>query len=94
MISAKKSDKGVDLLASLSHCYDASEVELKTMMETVNGLIVNVLKKKPCHASECKTESLYDINTGLQVALIVFGYYIATQSIPSFLFSYIFILPQ
>ncbi|KAL0905417.1 hypothetical protein M5K25_023837 [Dendrobium thyrsiflorum] len=58
----KKSDKGVDLLASLSQSYDASEVELRRMMETVNKLIADVLKKKPCHASECKTESLYNIN--------------------------------
>ncbi|XP_028551137.1 retinoblastoma-related protein isoform X2 [Dendrobium catenatum] len=59
----KKSDKGVDLLASLSQSYDASEVELRRMMETANKLIADVLKKKPCHASECKTENLYDINT-------------------------------
>ncbi|XP_020581305.1 retinoblastoma-related protein-like isoform X2 [Phalaenopsis equestris] len=59
----KKSGKGVDLLASLSQSYDASEVELWRMTEKVNKLVVDVLKKKPCHASECKAESLYNINT-------------------------------
>lgn len=59
----KKSDKGVDLLASLSQTYNASEEDLRKMMEKVNKLIVDALKKKPCHASECNTENLYDINT-------------------------------
>ncbi|KAK8970301.1 Retinoblastoma-related protein [Platanthera guangdongensis] len=59
----KKSEKGVDLLASLSQTYNASEEELKSMMEKVNKLIVDVLRKNPCHTSEYKTESLHDINT-------------------------------
>ncbi|KAK8938383.1 Retinoblastoma-related protein [Platanthera zijinensis] len=61
--SDKKSEKGVDLLASLSQTYNASEEELKSMMEKVNKLIVDVLRKNPCHTSEYKTESLHDINT-------------------------------
>ncbi|KAH0464996.1 hypothetical protein IEQ34_005099 [Dendrobium chrysotoxum] len=36
--------------------YDAAEVELRRMMEIINKLIANVLKKKPCHASKCKNK--------------------------------------
>ncbi|PKA47582.1 Retinoblastoma-related protein [Apostasia shenzhenica] len=59
---SKKSGKGVELLASLSRTYDASEEELKGMMEKVNNLIVDILGKEPCHASDCKCESLRHIN--------------------------------
>ncbi|WOL03887.1 retinoblastoma-related protein [Canna indica] len=57
-IFAKKSDKGVNLLASLCDKYDASEDELRRVMEMANNLIVDILKKKPCSASDRKTENL------------------------------------
>lgn len=59
----KKSEKGVDLLASLSQTYNASEEELKSMLEKVNKLIIDVLRKNPCQILEYKKESLDDINT-------------------------------
>ncbi|KAG8635546.1 retinoblastoma-related protein isoform X2 [Manihot esculenta] len=59
----KKDDKGVDLLASLCNKYDASEDELRKIMEKTNNLIADILKKTPCLASECKNENLDNINT-------------------------------
>ncbi|GLT64968.1 hypothetical protein SLA2020_374270 [Shorea laevis] len=59
----RKGDKGVDLLASLCNMYDASEDDLRKMMEKANNLIEDILKKKPCVASECKTETLENIDT-------------------------------
>ncbi|KAK8301440.1 hypothetical protein V6Z11_D04G019700 [Gossypium hirsutum] len=59
----KKGDKGVDLLASLCNMYDASEDDLRKTMETANKLIEEILKKKPCPAAECKTETLENIDT-------------------------------
>ncbi|KAB2033437.1 hypothetical protein ES319_D04G017800v1 [Gossypium barbadense] len=59
----KKGDKGVDLLASLCNMYDASEDDLRKTMETANKLIEDILKKKPCPAAECKTETLENIDT-------------------------------
>ncbi|XP_052485747.1 retinoblastoma-related protein isoform X6 [Gossypium raimondii] len=59
----KKGDKGVDLLASLCNMYDASEDDLRKKMETANKLIEDILKKKPCPAAECKTETLENIDT-------------------------------
>ena len=61
---AKKSEKGVCLLASLCNIYQTSEDELKSTMEKVNNLIVDILKKKPRPASECKSENLDHIITG------------------------------
>ncbi|XWS57044.1 hypothetical protein CRYUN_Cryun09bG0137700 [Craigia yunnanensis] len=58
-----KGDKGVDLLASLCNMYDASEDDLRKTMEMANKLIEDILKKKPCLASECKTETLKNIDT-------------------------------
>ncbi|XP_040383154.1 retinoblastoma-related protein 1 [Oryza brachyantha] len=56
---AKKSDKGVDLIASLCEKYHTSEDELSKAMERTNTLIVDILKKKPCPvASECQQDSL------------------------------------
>ncbi|ONK81107.1 uncharacterized protein A4U43_C01F25380 [Asparagus officinalis] len=55
---AKKSDKGINLLASLCNIYQTSEDEVKSTMEKVNNIIVNILKKEPCPASECKSENL------------------------------------
>ncbi|ONK76258.1 uncharacterized protein A4U43_C03F25740 [Asparagus officinalis] len=55
---AKKSDKGINLLASLCNIYQTSEDEVKSTMEKVNNIIVNILKKEPCPASEFKSENL------------------------------------
>lgn len=63
--TVKKDDKGVDLLASLCNKYDASEDELRKIMEKTNNLIADILKKTPCLASECKNENLDNINTGV-----------------------------
>ncbi|CAN1344804.1 Retinoblastoma-related protein [Linum perenne] len=60
---AKRGNKGVQLLASLCHKYETSEDDLKKMMEKVNNLLVEVLKGKPQMASECRCESLLDIET-------------------------------
>ncbi|KAF0900005.1 hypothetical protein E2562_026247 [Oryza meyeriana var. granulata] len=58
-IFAKKSDKGVNLIASLCEKYHTSEDELTKAMEKTNTLIVDILKKKPCPAvSECQQDSL------------------------------------
>ncbi|XP_008231639.1 PREDICTED: retinoblastoma-related protein [Prunus mume] len=59
---AKKGDKGVDLLASLCNIYDTSEDELRNTMEMANALIADILKKKPCSASECKNENLENMD--------------------------------
>ncbi|XP_022746054.1 retinoblastoma-related protein-like isoform X2 [Durio zibethinus] len=59
----KKGDKGVDLFASLCNMYDASEDDLRKTMEMTNKLIEDILKKRPCSASECKTETLENIDT-------------------------------
>nr|DAD30372.1 TPA_asm: hypothetical protein HUJ06_009223 [Nelumbo nucifera] len=59
----RKGNKSVDLLASLCKIYDTSEDELKRTMEKSNNLIVDILKKQPCLASECKTENLDNIDT-------------------------------
>lgn len=58
----KKGDKA-DLLASLCNIYETSEYELRKTFEKANDLITDTLKKKPCLASECKTENLANINT-------------------------------
>lgn len=63
-ISVRKGNKGVDLLASLCNTYDTSEDELRKTMEKANTLISELLKKKPCLASECKNENLKNIDTG------------------------------
>ncbi|XP_020254515.1 retinoblastoma-related protein-like isoform X2 [Asparagus officinalis] len=62
-VFVKKSGKGVDLLASLSHVYNTSEDDLRRTLENANKLIEDILKKKPQLASECKAENLYSINT-------------------------------
>ncbi|MQM09087.1 hypothetical protein Taro_041951 [Colocasia esculenta] len=59
----KRTDKGLDLVASLCQKYETSEDELKRMMEKANNLIVDILKKQPRPASECKTENLENLNT-------------------------------
>ncbi|XP_018440086.2 retinoblastoma-related protein 1 isoform X1 [Raphanus sativus] len=55
----KKGDKDVDLVASLCKIYDASEDELRKIMDKANNLIETILKKKP---SACKTDTLDNIN--------------------------------
>ncbi|XP_057439591.1 retinoblastoma-related protein-like [Lotus japonicus] len=54
----KKSSKGVDLLASLCNIYNTSEDEMRKTMVKANTLIADILKKKPCLASECQTDNL------------------------------------
>ncbi|KAK8552689.1 hypothetical protein V6N12_041270 [Hibiscus sabdariffa] len=76
----KKGDNGVDLLASLCNMYDASEDDLRTTMKMANKLIEDILKKRPCPASECKTETLGNINTD---GLIYFEGLLEEQSLSS-----------
>ncbi|TYI83628.1 hypothetical protein E1A91_D05G306600v1 [Gossypium mustelinum] len=59
----KKGEKGVDLLASLCNVYDASEADLRRTLKMTNKLMEDILKKRPCPASECKTETLEHIDT-------------------------------
>ncbi|XP_043724609.1 retinoblastoma-related protein isoform X4 [Telopea speciosissima] len=59
----RKGNKGVDLLASLCNIYDTSEDELRRTMDKANNLIVDILKKNPTMASECKSENLANIDT-------------------------------
>ncbi|EES14166.1 hypothetical protein BDA96_07G199700 [Sorghum bicolor] len=56
---AKKSDRGVSLIASLCEKYHTSEDELSKALEKTNTLIMDVLKKKPCPAtSACQQDNL------------------------------------
>ncbi|XP_076892687.1 retinoblastoma-related protein-like [Bidens hawaiensis] len=59
----KKDDKGVDLLASLCVMYETSEEELRKLMVKANDVVAEILKKKPCLASECKNGNLDNIDT-------------------------------
>ncbi|XP_007010834.2 PREDICTED: retinoblastoma-related protein [Theobroma cacao] len=76
----KKGGKGVDLLASLCNMYDASEDDLRKTMEMANKLVEDILKKKPCSASEFKTETLENIDTD---GLIYFEGLMDEQSLSS-----------
>ncbi|WVZ03209.1 hypothetical protein V8G54_024015 [Vigna mungo] len=58
----KKNNKGVDLLASLCNIYNTTEDELRKTMEKANNVIADILKKKPCLASECETENLENVD--------------------------------
>ncbi|KAJ9702224.1 hypothetical protein PVL29_004118 [Vitis rotundifolia] len=60
--SVKKGNKGMDLLASLCDIYETSEDEVRKTMEQTNKVIVDILKKKPRLASECKSENLSSID--------------------------------
>ena len=64
LISVKKGEKEVDLVASLCKIYDASEDELRKIMDQANNLIETILKKKPSSASTCKIDKLDNINPG------------------------------
>ncbi|KAM1469210.1 hypothetical protein ACFX14_039903 [Malus domestica] len=59
---ARKGNKGVDLLACLCNTYNTSEDELRKTMEMANGLIAEILKKKPISASDYKTENLENMD--------------------------------
>ncbi|TQE10252.1 hypothetical protein C1H46_004091 [Malus baccata] len=59
---ARKGNKGVDLLACLCNTYNTSEDELRKTMEMANGLIAEILKKKPVSASDYKTENLENMD--------------------------------
>lgn len=65
--SVKKGNNGVDLLASLCNTYNTSEDELKKTTEKTNSLIAQILKKKPHLASECKSETLENIDPGFHL---------------------------
>ncbi|XP_066351614.1 retinoblastoma-related protein 3 [Miscanthus floridulus] len=56
---AKKSDRGVSLIASLCEKYHTSEDELSKALEKTNTLIMDILKNKPCPAtSACQQDNL------------------------------------
>ncbi|KAL3655900.1 Retinoblastoma-related protein 1 [Castilleja foliolosa] len=74
-----KGDK-VDLLASLCNMFETSEVELKETLEKTNSLISEILKKKPCLASESNPENLKNI---LNDGLIYFEDLLDESSLPS-----------
>ena len=52
------------MVASLCKIYDASEDELRKIMDQANNLIETILKKKPSSASACKTDKLDNISPG------------------------------
>ncbi|CAL5419627.1 unnamed protein product [Camellia sinensis] len=60
-----KGCKCVVLLASLCNICEISEDELRKTMEKDNDLIEDILKKNQCSASECRSENLENIDTGL-----------------------------
>lgn len=63
--SGKKSDRGVNLIASLCEKYHTSEDELSKALEKTNTLIMDILKKEPrSAASECQQDNLSFIDPG------------------------------
>ncbi|KAH9288650.1 hypothetical protein KI387_032767, partial [Taxus chinensis] len=62
-VIVRKGTKGVDLISSLCNIYQTSEDDLLKMIEKANTLIVGILKKTPCPASEFQTEELKNIDT-------------------------------
>ncbi|PWZ27747.1 hypothetical protein Zm00014a_043021 [Zea mays] len=62
----KQTEKGVDLIASLCHNYHTSEECLKEMMDKSHKAIEEVFSMKALSASECKTENLDKIDTGME----------------------------
>ncbi|KAJ1685607.1 hypothetical protein LUZ63_016997 [Rhynchospora breviuscula] len=59
----KRSEKGVDLLASLCNTYHTFEDCLRGMMEKAYKIISETLNRKPIPASDCKTDLMNYINT-------------------------------
>ncbi|KAL5704043.1 Retinoblastoma-related protein 1 [Ranunculus cassubicifolius] len=55
--------KCVDLIASLCKIYNTPEDDLRRTIEKANDVVVSILKKKSCLASECKAETLRCIKT-------------------------------
>jgi uncharacterized CHY-type Zn-finger protein len=63
--TVKRSEKKVDLLASLCNTYHTFEDCLRGMMEKAYKIISETLNRKPILASDCKTDLMNDINTGI-----------------------------
>lgn len=61
----------MDLIALLCKMFETSEDELRKTMEKTNKVIESILKKKPCLASECRNENLYNISTGSTFNIII-----------------------
>ncbi|KAJ3701533.1 hypothetical protein LUZ61_005238 [Rhynchospora tenuis] len=59
----KRSEKGVDLLASLCNTYHTFEDCLRGMMEKAYKIISETLNQKPIPASDCRTDLMNYINT-------------------------------
>ncbi|KAG7945905.1 hypothetical protein I3843_14G011500 [Carya illinoinensis] len=59
----KKDGTRVDILASLSNIFDTSEHELRKTMEKANNILVDILKKTPRPASECRSKNMENIDT-------------------------------
>lgn len=76
----KKTCKGADLIASLCNIYNTSEDEMRKTMEKANHLIADILKKKPCLASECDTENLENFDRD---GLTYFNDLMEESSLPS-----------
>lgn len=54
----------MDIIASLCDIYQTPEDDVRKTMEKANNLIADILKKKPCLASECETPTLENIDRG------------------------------
>lgn len=52
------------MVASLCKIYDASEDELRIVIDKANNLVETILKKKPSPASDCQTDKLDNIDPG------------------------------
>ncbi|XP_054811120.1 retinoblastoma-related protein [Prosopis cineraria] len=76
----KKSSKGVDIIASLCNIYDTSEDDVRKNMGKANNLIADILKKKPCLASDCETVTLENIDKD---GLFYFNDLMEESSLPS-----------
>ncbi|EMS60091.1 Retinoblastoma-related protein 1 [Triticum urartu] len=72
MDRVKQTVRGVDLLASLCHNYHTSEDRLREMMGKFHKAIEEFFSMKAVRASECKTETLDKIDTGMAHGLIYF----------------------
>lgn len=70
--SVKQTQKGVNIIASLCHNYHTSEEHLKEMMDKFHKAIEDVFSTKALSASDCKTENLDKIDTGMEPFLTFF----------------------